>query len=129
VGFTAKTDASGPTITGFGVQLSAVYEGGHPYILGRGGSFSPVGTPRFRLVISTERGPTAPFSRDFATVARAAATLACGQLLNTQLNRRFVNSVIRTSYEHCQFLGDIRKFSHFYGKTDLGCWERPVPFQ
>jgi hypothetical protein len=35
MGFAAKTDASGPTVTGFGVQLSAVYEGGHPHILGR----------------------------------------------------------------------------------------------
>jgi hypothetical protein len=38
VGFAAKTDASSPAVTGFGVQLSAVYEGGHPHILGRGSS-------------------------------------------------------------------------------------------
>ena len=33
VGFAAKTDASGPAITGFGVQLSAVDEGRHAFIL------------------------------------------------------------------------------------------------
>jgi hypothetical protein len=28
-----------------------------------------------------------------------------------------------------QFLDDIPEISLFYGKTDGGCWERPVPIQ
>jgi hypothetical protein len=38
VGFPAKTDAARPAVTGFGVELGAVNERGHRYILGRGPS-------------------------------------------------------------------------------------------
>jgi hypothetical protein len=38
VGFAAETNASRAPVTGFGVQLGAVNEGGHRSILGRGRS-------------------------------------------------------------------------------------------
>jgi hypothetical protein len=75
VGFSAKTNASRPSVTGFGVQLSAVYEGGHPYILGRGPSrgFCAVLKPlEVALVAARVRASNTWFLKVFAAATPGA---------------------------------------------------------